>query len=264
MSKQWFAMNKRGDAAELAIYSDIGKGGITPQEFYESLSALGKPARLNVRINSNGGDVAHGFAIHSILSRHPAHKVVTVDGVAASIASVIAMAGDEIVMPQNAMMMIHNPWGVAAGGSKEIASFAEALEIMRDGIVHVYSERTKLSADRIKAMMDRETRLSAKDAKSLGFATHVVGSASASRDSVDLSRFTKAPKALADASIEAAAARHRADVSKLCRIAGKPWMAANLIAEGISLSDALAKLQVAHREPELDNNLIWGRFNQRK
>jgi hypothetical protein len=110
-------------------------------------------------------------------------------------ASVIAMAGDVIIMPQNAMMMIHNPWGSVAGGADQIESFGEALKRMQANIVSAYTRRTGLSAEFVQALMDKETWLTADEAVDLGFADKIEGSldmAASVRD-VDLSRFKHVP-----------------------------------------------------------------------
>jgi ATP-dependent Clp protease protease subunit len=174
MSKSWFAAKAaRGAIPEISILSDIGEFGVTAEDFNTQLKALGPTKEILVTISSNGGDVSVGTAIYNMLKRYPAHKVVRVEGLAASMASVIAMAGDEIVMPGNAMMMIHNPWGGVVGEADQIISFGSALEIMRRNIVSAYASRTNLSESDITAMMDKETWLSAAEAVRLGFADRV-------------------------------------------------------------------------------------------
>jgi ATP-dependent Clp endopeptidase proteolytic subunit ClpP len=158
MSKQ------RPGTAEIGIFSDIGAAGLTAGDFDTALKALGSVRLLNVRINSDGGDVAAGFAIYNMLARHQAKKIVTIEGLAASMASVVAMAGDEIVMPSNAMMMIHNPFGGVVGNADAVQSFGEALESMQGSIVATYVRRTKLDAAKVQEVMDRDTWLSADEA----------------------------------------------------------------------------------------------------
>ena len=107
---------------DLLIYGIIGGffGDVTPSQFREDLDSLGNISNLRVFINSPGGDVFAGQAIHSILQRHSASITIYVDGLAASIAAVIAMAGDHVIMPRNAMMMIHNPFTFAMGDSEDL------------------------------------------------------------------------------------------------------------------------------------------------
>lgn len=175
MSKNWFSMNtsRSSGVGEIAIYSDIGEWGVSAKDFNASLNALGSPRELRISISSNGGDVSAGFAIYNMLERHPANKVVTVEGLAASMASVIAMAGNEIIMPSNSMLMIHNPWGGVTGDSDQIISFGEALSKMRDAIADAYVKRSGIKRSEVFAMMDRETWLSAEEAVSLGLADRV-------------------------------------------------------------------------------------------
>jgi ATP-dependent protease ClpP protease subunit len=151
---------------------------------------------LVISINSDGGDVSTGFAIFNMLQRHPARKVVRIDGLAASMASVIAMVGDEVIMPANAMLMIHNPWGSVTGGAEQIQSFGGALGTMRDNIVSAYVKRTKLSAETIRGLMDAESWLSAEEAVKLGFADRVEAplAMAAIANLPDVSRFKNAPR----------------------------------------------------------------------
>ncbi|MEH2551058.1 ATP-dependent protease ClpP protease subunit [Bradyrhizobium sp. AZCC 2262] len=138
MSKSWFTARNAGTVGEIAIYSEIGGSGVTAEAFHADLSRMRGVSTLLISINSDGGDVSTGMAIANMLQRFPARKVVRIDGLAASMASVIAMVGDEIVMPSNAMMMIHNPWGGVVGGAEQLKSFATALEVMQANIVMAY------------------------------------------------------------------------------------------------------------------------------
>ena len=122
---------------ELTLYGEISNetwwgDEVTPKEFKSDLDNLGEIDTLNIYINSPGGDVFAGQTIYSILKRHKAHKNVYIDGLAASIASVIAMAGNTIFMPKNAMMMIHNPWTVGMGNADEFRKLAEDLDKIRE------------------------------------------------------------------------------------------------------------------------------------
>ncbi len=168
------AMDEPG-VGELLLYGEIGDytwwgDEVTPRQFKEDLDALGDISELRVFINSPGGDVFAGQAIYSILRRHKAKVSVYVDGIAASAASLIAMAGDRIVMPHNAMLMIHNPWTLAAGDANHFLEVAEALDKVRDAMIAVYEEQTGLGKDEIVALLDAETWMTAAEAIELGFA----------------------------------------------------------------------------------------------
>lgn len=149
------------NSAEILIYDDIGAGfwteGITAKGFLQELRALGDVTAIDIRINSNGGSVFDGLAIYNALRQHEATKTVHVDGIAASIASVIAMAGDEIRMGEGAWMMIHDPSGLAIGTAEEMRATADLLDQIKGQLVGIYAQRTGLPADYITDLMADET-----------------------------------------------------------------------------------------------------------
>ncbi|WP_334182058.1 ClpP-like prohead protease/major capsid protein fusion protein [Novosphingobium sp.] len=152
---------------------------------------------LVVRINSPGGYVMEGLAIFNALaSAKAAGRKVTVhiDGLAASMASVIAMAGDEIIMADNALMMIHNPWDVAIGDARELRAAADKLDVIRDQLVRIYSGQTGLSSDELVAMLDAETWLTSEQALEQKFVTSVVDASSAAACDVTAFGFRKVPE----------------------------------------------------------------------
>lgn len=159
---------------ELTLYGEISNetwwgDEVTPKEFKADLDNLGDIGTLNIYINSPGGDVFAGQAIHSMLKRHPSHKNVYIDGLAASIASVIAMSGDTIFMPKNAMMMIHNPWTIGMGNAIEFRKLAEDLDKIRESLVAAYEGHSTLTRDEIIELMDEETWLTATECEEYGF-----------------------------------------------------------------------------------------------
>lgn len=196
-----FSMKKADDSAEILIYEDIGEGwygGITAKQFTADLKALGDVSTINVRVNSPGGDVFDGVAIYNQLLQHKATVNVFIDGLAASIASVIAMAGNTITIAENAMVMVHNPWSFAMGEAKDFRKMADTLDQIRGAILTTYTNKTGLSEADVIALLDAETWMDAKTAKEKGFAT-AISSASTSSDAsaqarFDLSQFRNAPK----------------------------------------------------------------------
>lgn len=143
---------------------------VTPKAFSDELKALGNIDELIVRINSRGGDVFAGTTIHSLLRGHKAKVTVHVDGLAASAASVVAMAGDVVVMPGNALMMIHNPWTCTAGDADDLRKDADTLDVIRESMIAAYQAKTGLGRQKIIALLEAETWMTAEDAVSLGFA----------------------------------------------------------------------------------------------
>lgn len=160
--------------AEIMIYDPIGGdwygNGVTAQRFVDDLAALGDVKDITVRINSPGGEVFDGFAIYNALKNHPAQVHVQIDGLAASIASVIAMAGDLVTMGTGAMIMIHDPWSIALGDADDFRGAAEMLDQIKVGIIDAYAVRTGIDRDELSTMMDKETWLTVDEAIEKGFA----------------------------------------------------------------------------------------------
>jgi len=162
---------------EILIYDFIGAGlfedGVTAKAVKSQLEKM--QGDVLVRINSPGGDVFDGFAIHNLLLQHPGEITVRVDALAASAASVIAMAGDHVEMADNALMMIHNPWTFSLGDADEMVKTAERLEKVKSSILESYLRRSNMDRDEISLAMDEETWLSAAEAIDAGFADALVG-----------------------------------------------------------------------------------------
>lgn len=175
-NKRWFTMRKTDSAsAEIMIYDDIGYWGITAKDFATSLVELGEVKNLVIRINSYGGEVFDGFAIYNRLKEHAASKTVIVDGVAASIASVIAMVGDTVKIPQNGFFMIHDPGILVVGTSKDLKNYASLLDEMKERAIDTYRTKvTDLSKEEIAQMMEDETWIGAESARSYGFADEII------------------------------------------------------------------------------------------
>jgi ATP-dependent Clp protease, protease subunit len=155
------------------IYDEIGAFGIPAKTFLDELKALGPVPELTVRINSPGGSVFDGVAIYNALKRHDAAITVWIDGIAASIASMIAMAGDEVVMPENTMLMLHDPSGLVMGTASDMRAMAEALDRMKAGMVAAYRDKSGRDDAEIEGLLAAETWLSAQEAIALGLADRV-------------------------------------------------------------------------------------------
>ena len=195
----WAFKAKDDKSGELTLYGEIANYSwfgdeVTPKQFKADLDALGDIEALDIYINSAGGDVFAGQAIHSMLKRHKARKTVHIDGYAASIASVVAMAGDEIVMPKNAMMMIHNAWTRTAGNAKDFRKMADDMEKIDGVLADVYVEKTGLPTERIREMMDAETWMTAEEARENGFATQVTEPVAIAASDLNLDRYRNAPR----------------------------------------------------------------------
>ena len=201
MRKNWYTIKAaHGDTpeAEILIYDEIGKNfwgeGTSAEQLVRDLAEIDADT-INVRINSSGGSVFEGLAIHNALERHPAKVVTHVDGLAASIASVVALAGDEVRIAENAFVMIHDPWGGQVGNSRDMRSMADTLDKVGGSLVGVYAKKTGASEDQIAAWMADETWFNAADASSIGL-VDTVTEAKKVKASGDLSRFTNVPESL--------------------------------------------------------------------
>jgi ATP-dependent protease ClpP protease subunit len=163
----------KGATNELMLYGVIGDywSYLDAQSVIERVKAMGDVAEIVVRINSGGGYLFEGLAIFNYLANHPARIIVRVDGLAASMASVIAMAGDVISIPENAFLMIHNPWNIVAGNADDLRREADLLDQMKGSLVSIYAEVTGIEREEIARMMDEETWLNGVQALELGFAT---------------------------------------------------------------------------------------------
>ena len=168
--KTWYSIQAKADqSADISIFDEIGFWGVTAKQFIGDLKAIDAKT-INLAINSPGGSVFDALAMYNALRQHPANVEVTVLGVAASAASLVAMAGDTIVMPENAFMMIHNPLNFAYGNADELREMADVLDKIGASLVATYANRTGLPEDEIKALLDAETWLNAEEAVLKGFA----------------------------------------------------------------------------------------------
>lgn len=169
--------------AELMIYGPIGNDwwteSVTAQSVVEKLSTI-VATKIFVRINSDGGSVPDGLAIYNALKRHPARKHVTVDGIAASIASLIAMVGDDVEMPANSLMMVHAPWTYAAGNAADLRNAAGVLDTYADAMATSYASKTGKSVDEIRALFadGQDHYYTAEQAVAFGLADRVAETAS--------------------------------------------------------------------------------------
>ncbi|HCK7397576.1 TPA: Clp protease ClpP, partial [Pseudomonas aeruginosa] len=197
--ESWYSIKAAGrGVAEVLLYDEIGVWGITALQFARDLKAMGDLTKINLHIHSPGGDVFEGTAIYNLLRNHPASVDVYIDGLAASMASVIAMAGDTIYMPENAMMMVHKPWGIQGGDADDMRRYAELLDKVEDTLVMAYANKTGKSADDIKALLKEETWMNGREAVAAGFADQLTEPlrAAAHLSSKRMQEFAHMPEAL--------------------------------------------------------------------
>lgn len=199
MAHNFSIKNVSDSHAEVSIYSSIGANwwddSVDAATFKKEVDALDVD-NITLRLNSPGGDVFDGVAIYNTLREHKARILVKVDALAASIASIIMLAGDEIEMAENAQVMIHNPMICTCGESEDLRKSAELMDkIKSDVLIKTYTSRTNLTEEQAADLMDAETWFSAAEAMEHGFITSVT-TAGKVQNKFNLSNFKNTPKAL--------------------------------------------------------------------
>ena len=287
--KNWYSICALNEGAEISIYDEIGAYGVSAKAFLADLGKLPDKAPLTLRLNSPGGSVFDAVAIYNALQRHAGTVTVSIDGIAASAASYIAMAGDEIVMPENAFLMIHDPSGMVMGTAGDMRSMAEALEKIGASLLRGYAAKSGKPEAEIAILMAKETWLDASEALEMGFADTMSGPVKIAA-SFDVSQFQNTPpeiietvKAVAKpvvvtadpepetalvtkvdpvpdpdpdpVAIRAEAMAYAKVVVDLCRLAGQPQMAASFLTAETSLEDIRKTLidAKAANEPDISS-----------
>lgn len=178
MKKKYYSMAQTGNVATINIYGDITSfpifsSDVSSSNLSRQLEELTDVTEINVYINSYGGEVAEGLAIYNALKRHKAKVNTYCDGFACSIASVIFMAGEERVMGESSLLMIHNAWSCACGNADDMRKLAEDLDKITQASVIAYKSHSTLSEEEIKNLLDNETWLLPEEALEYGFATGI-------------------------------------------------------------------------------------------
>lgn len=168
-----FTIRAAADTTEILLYDEISPWGVTAKDFMRALAQAGD-GPITLRINSPGGDVFDGMAIYNALKARKSPVNVVVDGLAASAASFIAMAGDTIQMNEASMLMVHRAWGLAVGNAKDMTDTAAVLEKIDGQLADIYAARVGKSAADMMAVMQAETWLTSSEAVAGGFATGIV------------------------------------------------------------------------------------------
>jgi ATP-dependent Clp endopeptidase proteolytic subunit ClpP len=200
--KSWYTIRARSSGTEVLIYDEIGAYGVTAKGFLAELGALPDDATIDLRLNSPGGSVFDAVAIYNALRRHLGEVTVWIDGIAASAASYIAMAGDTIVMPENAFLMIHDPSGLVMGTAEDMRSTAEALDKVKVSLIQGYATKSGKPDEEIAALMAAETWLDATEALDLGLIDRIAEPVKLAA-SFDVARFRNAPPEVLEAATDA-------------------------------------------------------------
>ena len=177
--RQWYTMKASDKTAEIVIYDEIGRSWwgedtVSAKQFLDDLNALGDDVtKITLRVNSPGGDVFDGVAIHNAVKNHKATVTAHVDGIAASAASFIVMAADKIVMPSNSFMLIHGASGISWGNADDMRATADDLDRIDKSLTATYVARAGSTTAKVKALMKEDRLMDAGEAKDWGFTDEV-------------------------------------------------------------------------------------------
>ena len=174
MSRNWYAIqsSEDGSAPEVHIYDEIGGYGVGAKEFIAELKQH-SGNRIHLRINSVGGSVTEGLAIANAIKRHKGGVTAHVDGLAASMATVIAVSADETVMADNGIFMVHEPWSVGQGTADDLRAEADVLDKMKKSLVRSYTKKTGMDDEEVEELMRAETWMNAQEALAYGFIDYI-------------------------------------------------------------------------------------------
>lgn len=174
--RSWYEMKAAAaeDTTEIRVYDYIGWYGVEAADFAAELEKV-TTSKITLRINSPGGDVFDGLAIFNLLRDHPATITTKIDGLAASIASVIALAGDTVTIPATAFMMIHNPWAFVIGNAEDMRAMADTLDKVASPLVGIYSQKTGKDPADVRELLAAETWYTGEEAVEAGLADVLIG-----------------------------------------------------------------------------------------
>lgn len=190
---EWYKIEaSANDQAEILVYDVIGWPYNDAGDLVRYVNSLGDKDIL-VRLNTPGGDVFDGMAIFNSLANHKGKVTIRIEALAASMGSVLAMAGKEIQAYSNTMMMIHDPWIYTAGNQYELREMADLLEKISGNMLDVYAGRSKIGKREMKEIMKAETWYTAKEAKEKGFIDTILETGKAAKAQFDLTMYTNAP-----------------------------------------------------------------------
>ena len=252
----WYRIEAKDDGddtAEIIIYDVIG---YPYNDAFDLVRALGniKAKNITVRINSPGGDVFDGVAIFNALKDHEARVTTKIEGLAASMASIVALAGDEVQAHKNAMYMIHDPWVLAAGNQYDLREIADILQKIGVNMLDIYYDKSSIGKRELKAMMKEETWFTAAEAKDRGLIDTVL-EAGAAKAKFDLSIFANVPDELEDADREGATLSKQ-EIERALRDAGASRSFAKSIAARRSNGDSQRDVEGIQAEVQHIMNLM--------
>jgi len=198
IARHEYKIENKVDESTVYLYDEISFFGIDSEQFVKDFNAI-TAKTIHLRVNSPGGAVFDGLSIYNMIEQHKSRVIAHIDGLCASIASVIVMAADEVRMSENAFLMIHKPWAIIAGGADELRREADLIDKIGGSIVKSYMDKTGKTEDEIKSMMEVETWMTAQEALDGKFIDAIDKNEKQKKAQVptfDLSAFANVPDAL--------------------------------------------------------------------
>lgn len=192
-AKTWFSLRASATSIDISIHDEIGSWGVSAKQFLSDLRAAPANLPINLSLHSPGGEVLDGLAIYNSLKARTAPVNVKIEGLAASMASVIAMAGSHISMPRNAYLMIHNPSGMAFGDSADMRELADLLDKLQGSLLNAYESRTGIPRAELTKLMEAETWMDGDDALERGFIDAVTDDLALSASAFDTRKLSNMP-----------------------------------------------------------------------
>ena len=223
-----YRVENKADETTVYIYDEISFWGVDAAVFVKDFNKI-ESKTINLRVNSPGGSVFDGTAIFNAIKQHPSKTIAHVDGLAASIASVIVMAADEVIMAENAFLMIHEPWSMVVGGSEDMRKEADLLDKVRGTIAKTYTDKSGKEEKEVFDLMEAETWFTAQEAYDEGFVDTIAEDSKEKATAFDLSVFAKVPDKLKNTDKDLTAR----DVEHILRDAGcSNKQAKGIVSEG--------------------------------
>ena len=193
--KKWYKIEAKANVADVFIYDEISWFGISADDFVKDLNAV-DASLIKVHLNTPGGNVFDGVAIHNALKQHKAKVETYIEGLAASIGSIIALAGETVYMAKNAFFMIHEPWIIAVGDSTDLRKTADVLDKIRGTLVQTYVDKTGKDEKQVDEWVKAETWFTAEEAKDAGFIDEIIDEEKEPENKYDLGIYDNAPDIL--------------------------------------------------------------------
>lgn len=202
--KSWYSIQAKAESSvtEISIFDEIGYWGISAKQFIGDLKSVPSNHKILLRIHSPGGEVFDGNAIANALKRHAGGYEVQIEGLAASMATVISLGGSPVKMSANGFYMIHNPWGAAIGDADNMRDQAALLDKIQTGIVNAYAARSGKSIQQIEDWMDAETWFTAEEALAAGFVDEITDAVKVAACANGLGKFKNTPQNLTTLEID--------------------------------------------------------------